>query len=183
VGNVIIAMKRRLPRGGYRDEASAAEGWMRRSVIIAGAAALAIGGAAAALTFRGSTALRIDAGDASLVAAGRPVYDRHCAACHGKSLEGQPNWRERLPNGRLPAPPHNAEGHTWHHPDRQLFQITKLGPSAIVPGYESDMPAFDGVLSDREIRAALAYIKSTWPAELVARQARLTEADENSRRR
>lgn len=40
-------------------------------------------------------------------------------------------------------------------------------------GYESDMPAFDGVLSDAQIAAALAYIKSRWPAEIRARQAQI----------
>jgi hypothetical protein len=37
----------------------------------------------------------------------------------------------------------------------------KEGVSAIVPGYESDMPGFEGVLSDDEIRWVLAFIKST----------------------
>jgi len=32
-----------------------------------------------------------------------------------------------------------------------------------VPGYENDMPPFDGVLTDDQIKAVLAYIKSTWP--------------------
>jgi mono/diheme cytochrome c family protein len=114
-----------------------------------------------------------DAGDAQLVALGRTIYERHCASCHGAHLEGQKNWRERLPNGRLPAPPHNADGHTWHHPDAQLFEITKRGAANIAPGYQSDMPSFAAVLSDREIWAVLAFIKSTWPPEIQARQARL----------
>lgn len=63
------------------------------------------------------------------------------------------------------APPHDATGHTWHHPDRELFLITKNGLGAVVPGYESDMPAVESVLSDEEITAILAYIKSTWPNE------------------
>ena len=41
--------------------------------------------------------------------------------------------------------------------------ITKSGMSAVVPGYETDMPAFEGVLSDSEIAAVLAFIRSTWP--------------------
>jgi mono/diheme cytochrome c family protein len=49
---------------------------------------------------------------AALVARGEAVYAQYCAACHGAHLEGQPNWRERQPNGRLPAPPHDASGHT-----------------------------------------------------------------------
>lgn len=95
--------------------------------------------------------------------AGRQLYVEHCAACHGANLEGQPNWRERLPNGRLPAPPHDATGHTWHHSDEQLFEITKHGLEALVPDYKSDMPGFGDKLSDEEIRAVLDYIKSTWP--------------------
>jgi mono/diheme cytochrome c family protein len=64
----------------------------------------------------------------------------------------------------LPAPPHDASGHTWHHPDRVLFDITKRGTAAVVGGgYESGMPGFGGTLTDAEIRATLAYIKSTWP--------------------
>jgi mono/diheme cytochrome c family protein len=45
-----------------------------------------------------------------------------------------------------------------------LFRIVKEGTAAIVGGgYESDMPAFADVLGDADIRAVLAYIKSTWP--------------------
>ena len=115
----------------------------------------------------------IDPQDKALVAAGKRVYDSHCGSCHGAQLEGQPNWRERLPSGRLPAPPHNASGHTWHHPDAVLFGIVKEG---LVPGkyapphHESDMPAFGATLSDEEIRSVLAYIKSTWPQRELAYQ-------------
>lgn len=95
--------------------------------------------------------------------AGRQLYVDRCASCHGVNLEGQPDWMERLPNGRLPAPPHNATGHTWHHSDGQLFRIVKDGLAAILPGYETDMPAFKDILTDAEITAVLDYIKSTWP--------------------
>jgi len=116
-------------------------------------------------------------GDTQQVARGKAVYTQHCAACHGTKLEGQPNWREKLPTGRVPAPPHDASGHTWHHPDSVLFGITKHG---LVPGkyappkYESDMPAFSGKLSDEEIWAVLAYLKSTWPDKIRAAQAEIT---------
>ena len=105
-------------------------------------------------------------GDASedVIAQGRQVYEAQCAACHGAELQGQPDWRTPLPSGRLPAPPHDASGHTWHHSDAVLFRIVKEGTAAIVGGgYESDMPGFGDVLSDAEIDAVLAYIKSTWP--------------------
>lgn len=118
-----------------------------------------------------------DASDPELVSLGRVVYATHCASCHGAELEGQPSWRERRPDGRLPAPPHNAEGHTWHHSDRQLFIITKKGTAAIVPGYQSDMRGFGDALSDREIWAVLAYVKSRWPPVIRSRQALRSEAD------
>ena len=68
----------------------------------------------------------------------------------------------------MPAPPHDESGHTWHHPDEVLFGITKHGlvPPYAPAGYQSDMPAFGGVLTDREIRSVLAYIASNWSAEI-----------------
>ena len=101
---------------------------------------------------------------------GRKVYATHCAACHGMKLEGQPDWRKPLANGRMPAPPHDDSGHTWHHPDEVLFAITKHGlvPPYAPQGYQSDMPAFGGALSDDDIRAVLAYIASHWSSEVRA---------------
>lgn len=109
--------------------------------------------------------------DARLLALGQKVYAAQCAACHGQRLEGQPNWRERGADGRLPAPPHDASGHTWHHPDEVLFRITKHGvvKAANLKNYESAMPAFEDRLSDEEIVAVLSWIKSTWPPEIRAR--------------
>jgi mono/diheme cytochrome c family protein len=101
--------------------------------------------------------------DPETISLGQELYAENCASCHGANLEGQPDWKRRLENGRMPAPPHDATGHTWHHSDQSLLLITREGIEAVVPGYESDMPAFGEVLSDEEIRAVLAYIKSTWP--------------------
>jgi hypothetical protein len=84
-------------------------------------------------------------------------------------------------SGRLPAPPHDASGHTWHHPDGVLFRIVKEGTAAVVgQGYESDMPAFAGVLSDQQIHDVLAFIKSTWPKRELSYQAEASrwEAEE-----
>ena len=119
----------------------------------------------------------IDPSDEALVAQGKTIYAAHCAACHGAKLEGQPEWRKRLPNGKLPAPPHDETGHTWHHPDSVLVDIVKHGlvPGRTAPdGYQSDMPAYAQLLSDADIAAVLAYIKSTWPAEVLARQKEMT---------
>lgn len=113
-----------------------------------------------------------DPNDVRQVTQGETVYRAHCASCHGANLEGQPNWRTRKPDGRLPAPPHDETGHTWHHPEEQLFRITKLGlkPPLAPEGYESDMPAFGELLTDDEIWAVLAFIKSRWPTEVLLRQ-------------
>lgn len=108
-------------------------------------------------------------GNAGSLALGAKIYAQQCAACHGAKLEGQPDWRRRLPNGRMPAPPHDESGHTWHHPDEVLFGITKHGlvPPYAPPDYQSDMPAFGGRLSDDEIRAVLAFIESHWTSREV----------------
>ncbi|MDH5326842.1 MAG: cytochrome c [Gammaproteobacteria bacterium] len=98
---------------------------------------------------------------------GLKAYMRFCSLCHGKNLEGQPNWRVRKPNGKLPAPPHDETGHTWHHSDIVLFEITKFGliPPNAPEGYKSDMPAWKDTLSDSDIWAVLSFIKSRWPEE------------------
>ncbi len=114
--------------------------------------------------------------DSARLALGGALYGAHCAACHGAELEGEPNWRQRKPDGLLPAPPHDQSGHTWHHPDGQLFEITKRGTAALVGSdYRTAMGPFGAVLSDDEIRAVLAYIKSRWPENIRARQAGITE--------
>ncbi len=123
------------------------------------------------LTFLGEPVFAAD------VAAGQQLYAENCASCHGANREGQPDWRRRLDTGRMPAPPHDETGHTWHHADRALFQITKGGVAAVVPGYESDMPAFGEVLTDAEIAAILVYIKSNWPERQREFQAEVSAND------
>lgn len=110
--------------------------------------------------------LRTD--DPQLLERGRTLYMTQCASCHGVNREGQANWRERGADGRLPAPPHDEGGHTWHHPDEVLFRITREGVSKAVgiPDYVSSMPAYGGTLSDAEIVAVLSWIKSQWPAQV-----------------
>ena len=119
---------------------------------------------------------RANSNDVTQVKRGQSVYQQYCAMCHGKNLEGQPEWRYRKSDGRLPAPPHDETGHTWHHSDEHLVGITKYGPGEFVPGgYESDMPAFDGVLLDEDIWAVIAFIKSTWAPGILERQSRTNQ--------
>lgn len=105
--------------------------------------------------------------DAEVVGIGKEIYAAQCAACHGARLEGQPNWRVRREDGLLPAPPHDATGHTWHHDDQTLFTLTKYGLAGLMENAPpSGMPIYEGVLTDDEIIAALSFIKSTWPDDL-----------------
>ncbi len=116
---------------------------------------------------RPATAGMLMPDDEQVVMRGKQVYHVHCMACHGAALEGQSNWRQRTLDGKLPAPPHDETGHTWHHHDAQLFKLTKFGPAALVRGgYESNMPGYADVLSDADIVAVLSFIKSTWPPEI-----------------
>lgn len=120
------------------------------------------------------------AGDASAatVARGKVLYAKYCAACHGANLEGQREWKSPLPSGRMPAPPHDASGHTWHHPDDVLFRITKEGLAAVVGGgYQSEMLGFGNVMTEEEIRAVLAFIKSTWPQQERQYQAEMSREE------
>jgi mono/diheme cytochrome c family protein len=151
-----------------------------RTILAASLALLAVAGLAALPLLRGSggpgaAKVRLAPDDAALVALGEDVYAAHCAACHGANLEGEPNWRRRGPDGMLPAPPHDETGHTWHHPDAVLFELTKHGLPDEIGGrpYPSAMPAYEGVLTDREIVAVLSYIKSRWPEDVAARHDRI----------
>jgi len=102
-----------------------------------------------------------------IVELGKSVYVQNCASCHGVKLEGQKDWMSRLPDGLMPAPPHDETGHTWHHSDKYLFMITKYGIEDIIgQKYANNMPAYKNILSDKEIISVLSYIKSTWPNKI-----------------
>ncbi len=138
---------------------------MKRRLLLA-AATLAAGAAAIAglVGARSSLATQPENVD---IAAGAQLYSDNCAACHGADLEGQDDWRSPGADGRLPAPPHDETGHTWHHSDAILYSYTALGGRTALAeqgiDYDSGMPGFADILSDAEIWNILAYIKSTWP--------------------
>ncbi len=152
---------------------------MTKKKLIVGVACAVVAGAAAILysAMLPSGPAFIDPADQTLVGQGRAIYANQCAACHGESLQGQPNWRDRMPNGKLPAPPHDKTGHTWHHPDAVLVDIVRNGlvPGRTAPrGYVSDMPAYGALLSDEDIAAVIAYIKSSWPPKVLEAQKEVT---------
>ncbi len=112
---------------------------------------------------------------------GQVIYAQNCASCHGANLEGQENWRVENEDGTLPAPPHSAEGHTWHHDDGMLFDYTKFGGQQTmealgIENFKSGMPAFGDVLTDDQINDVWAFIKSTWSDRERNAQAERTRA-------
>ena len=133
----------------------------------------------------GRSATDGDAGAASVgpvdIAAGEALYGDYCASCHGANIEGQEDWRSPGTDGRLPAPPHDDTGHTWHHPDSVLFAYTKLGGKAALEAqgisFDSGMPGFGDQLSDQQIRDILGYIRSTWPDRIQDVQRQRTQDD------
>jgi mono/diheme cytochrome c family protein len=164
--DVIVALDRRL-----------AGKFVLAAVVAAASAIAAVGGY---IFLVGSSSALLEADDSQLVAHGEAIYVEHCASCHGRNLEGQPDWQTQDKEGFLPAPPHDQSGHTWHHPDTLLFKITKLGiaEAANLKDYKTSMPAFRETLSDDDIIAALSYIKSRWPEDMRRRHDQLNRAYE-----
>jgi len=102
---------------------------------------------------------------------GKAVYTANCAACHGAQGEGEPNWKVPDANGIYPAPPHDPSGHTWHHADALLLQVMREGSG--MPN--SKMPVYREILSDKEMEAVLAYIKTFLGPDEVAFQQQMNE--------
>ncbi len=148
---------------------------MNKFLTLALVGLLLVGGAAAFFIiqppkYQPSTTGFLKPGDLELVAQGELIYKQSCAACHGANLQGQDNWKSPDADGFMPAPPHDESGHTWHHRDELLFDLTKFGSAAFAgENFKSIMPQFDGLLSDEDIIAVLSYIKSTWPQEIQKR--------------
>ena len=139
----------------------------RKAVLLTGGLTLAGFAAAFVLAQPSRTVGILTPDDVEVVALGQDIYANQCAACHGTRLQGQPNWRIRGEDGLLPAPPHDATGHTWHHDDETLFILTKYGLAGLLENAPpSGMPVYEGVLTDDEIIAVLSFIKSTWPDDL-----------------
>ena len=105
--------------------------------------------------------------------AGEALYIASCADCHGGPSGGS----------MMDYPPrHNANGHTWHHPDCQLARIVRDGGDEMTESMRETMaspdaarmPAFRDQLTAEEIDAVLAYIKLMWTAEQRSVQAHAT---------
>ncbi len=130
------------------------------------------------LNVRGTPLPPLPTLDAAQVVRGRELYQTHCATCHGAKAEGAPNWQKADVQGNYPPPPHDDSGHTWHHPDRVLYEIIHDGfADPLRPGSPLRMPAFGDKLDDAEVRMLIAYFKSLWSAEHRAFQWEVTLED------
>lgn len=97
------------------------------------------------------------------VKAGHIVYQRHCASCHGARAEGAPAWQQPDAQGEMPAPPHDAKGHTWKHSDAMLYRIVMQGWRDPFNKTERlTMPGFSQILSPGEVREVITYLKTLW---------------------
>ena len=89
---------------------------------------------------------------------GRALYDAHCAVCHGPGGKGDGPGalvvRQPMRDFSDPAAMRDLK-------DRFLIEITKKGSSQF--GRSNAMPAWSMKLSDEEIRAVVAYIRSLAP--------------------
>jgi mono/diheme cytochrome c family protein len=90
---------------------------------------------------------------------GAALYNQYCLGCHGGATGGS---MMDLP------PPHNANGHTWHHPDCELVEIVLHGSGKMgammrrmmgTPEHIPRMPAFRDTLSLADVEAILWYIQ------------------------
>lgn len=72
---------------------------------------------------------------------GAEIYARHCVACHGPSGISV-----------MPGAPHLARGERLMQSDLALLASLKTGKNA--------MPAYIGILADREILDVIAYTRT-----------------------
>ena len=97
---------------------------------------------------------------ADSVKLGKEVFEANCASCHGVAAAGlTQDWKQKLPNGKYPAPPLNGTAHAWHHSPRALLGTINDG-GVKLGGW---MPGFRDKLNEKEKQALLDYIYSLWP--------------------
>lgn len=118
-----------------------------------------------------------DADNAALAVKGAHIYRRECGGCHGGHLQGQPFWRLADADRGRRAPALDAAGPAWRRSDADLFGIVKYARFPERRGTASHMPAYAGELPDKDILAALAFLKSRWPLGVRALQARLNPGE------
>ena len=94
------------------------------------------------------------------------LYQNNCASCHGKNLQGQIGWQNKLDDdGHRLAPPLNGTAHTWHHSPEYLYRVIKYGFASFDSNYKGKMLG-NSDLSDEEVWELVSYMKEVWPIEI-----------------
>lgn len=97
------------------------------------------------------------------VARGKALYEQNCIRCHGHNAQGDPQWRQRNPDGTFPPPPLDGTGHAWHHSHDWLHEVILTGTEP-----QGHMPAWGGKLNDQQVDDVIAWFQSLWPDEVYA---------------
>lgn len=107
-------------------------------------------------------------------AAGRLIYIRSCAICHGMGLQGRDaNWQL----DSVFVPPLGASGKAWRMTDGQLQAMLQDGVHAAPSRLPAmGMPPFAGRLDDQQIGDVIAYLKEQWTQPERDHQAQATQA-------
>jgi mono/diheme cytochrome c family protein len=117
------------------------------------------------------TKVEADRFNEAQVSLGKSLYMANCAFCHGDRLEGKPGWDGNYPTGGRPALPLDGETAITRLSDQDIMDVTKFGGQPFSPAdYKNDMPGFEMQLSDSDIWAIVAFIKSRWSEEAIERQ-------------
>src|SRR5262245_12788456 len=96
------------------------------------------------------------AADASSIAAGKQVYEKNCASCHGKTGAG-----DGAMGAELNPKPSNLSDGEWKHgsTDGEIYTVIKDG----VKG--TGMKAFNSKLATKDIWNVVNYVRSLSPAK------------------
>lgn len=96
-------------------------------------------------------------GDAGAIERGRPLYDTHCALCHGADGRGATDFARTLPHQ-----PADLTHHFHLHPgDGDAYLFWRVSEGGTVEPFKSAgslMPALKTVLNEDEIWDVLAYV-------------------------
>jgi len=123
-------------------------GWALALIVVAGAGAAGQSPAAS-----GAAGVKNPvASSPESIAAGKAIYQEHCATCHGTTGKGRPP--SAVPGVVMPS---NLIDDKWDHggSDGEIFDSIKKG---IGPAYK--MEPWEDRLSDTEIWSVINYIRS-----------------------
>jgi mono/diheme cytochrome c family protein len=145
--------------GLFRARRAVRQGRQRWAWVVALAGACAVGASGGALWGPG---IRPATGQSSTSSGapaaghpGRPVYERHCATCHGATGGADGPGASALPI----KPPPLTDGRLLN-PLSDDFLATVVREGAVAVGLAPQMPGFGRLLTEREIRDVVAYIRT-----------------------